>query len=222
MATHLDRKTLKEDAFRDWMFWALDWVYQRRRWFIAGGSALLLVVAAGAGYYYYHRAQVREQTERFYQAERSATNPELEPAERSARARKSYEAFATEFPASPLAPVAWMHVAQLAWEQGDVDAARKAYQAVLARGGVGAPQQDLARIGLAKLDESQGNLAGAAEQVRAVSDTPYEELKALSLGRIASAQQQNAEARQFYEKAARSTSGSELGEWARQNLDYHP
>ena len=50
---------------------------------------------------------------------------------------------------------------------------------------------------------------------------PFEELKALSLGRVASEQGQDEEARREFEKVARAGSSSALAEWARQNLDYH-
>ena len=222
MATHIDRKALKEDAFRDSMFWAIDWVYQRRQWFIAGVSAVLIVAAGGAGYYYYHRSQLRAQAEGFYQAERAGSSPELSEAERQGRARKAYEAFVATHPSSGLAPVAWMHVARLAWKAADLDGARKAFQAVLAHGQTTPPQRDLAHIGLGKLEESQGNLPAAAEQYKAVAEAAFDELKELSLGRIAAAQQQPEEARQHFEKAARAAPGSQLAEWARQNLDYHP
>ncbi len=222
MATHIDRKALKEDAFRDSMFWTIDWVYQRRQWFIAGVSGVLLVAAAGFGYYYYHRAQLRAQAEQFYQAERSASNPELSDTERQARARKAYDEFLATYPSSRLAPVAWMHLARQAWQTGDLDAARKAFLAVLAHSQTAPAQRDLAHIGLGKLEESQGNLAAAAEQYKAVSEAAFGDLKELSLGRIAAAQQQPEEARQHFEKAARAAPGSQLAEWARQNLDYHP
>lgn len=222
MATHIDRKTLKEDAFRDTMFWMIDWAYQRRLWFGAGLAAVLVVAAAGAGYYYYRQSRTYAETERFYQAERSGANPNLSESESLSRVRKGYEAFIAGYPASPLTPVAWMHLARLAWRQGDAEGARKAFQAVLAHSQTTAPQRDLARIGLATLDESKGDLAASTALYKAVSDRPYEELKALSLGRIASAQKQNEEARQYFEQAARAAPGSVLAEWARQNLDYHP
>lgn len=222
MATHIDRKTLKEDAFRDSMFWMIDWVYQRRYWFIAGVTGVLVLAVTGFGYYTYRQSQMRAETERFYQAERSGAAPDLSEAERQTRARKAYEAFVAEYPSSRLAPVAWMHIARLAWKQGDAEAARKAFQAVLGNGATTPSQRDLARVGLATLDESQGDLAASAKQYQAVSDSPFEELKALSLGRIASEQNENEQARQYFEKAARGASGSALAEWARQNLDYHP
>lgn len=222
MARHLDRKTLKEDAFRDSMFWALDWVWQRRMWFISGAVTIVLLVVGGFGYYYYHRSVLREQSRQFYEAERATANPELKPEERTNRARKTYEEFIARYPDSALAPVAWMHVARLAWQQNDAGAARKAYEAVLAHPAASEAQRDLAHIGLAKLDESQGKLEASAEQYQAVKGSAYEELKALSLGRIASARNQNEEAHQYFEKAARAGAGSPLADWARQNLDYHP
>jgi predicted negative regulator of RcsB-dependent stress response len=222
MATHISRKALKEDAFRDSMFWALDWAYQRRRTFIVLGSALLAVIVAGAGYLAYDRSQRRAQSERFYHIERGPEQAGLSAEERQARARKGFEAFAAEFPGSHLAPVAWMHVAGIAWEQGDLDGAGQAFRAVLAHGASNPALRDLAHIGLGKLDEAQGRLDAAAAQYEAVSDAPFDELKALSLGRVAAARQQDEEARRHFEKAARAGSGSILAEWARQNLDYHP
>lgn len=222
MARNIDRKALKEDAFQDTMFWMIDWVHQRRKWFIGGGVTLLVVVAAGVGTYQYRQSQLREQTARFYQAERAARQPELSDAEAVQKARDGYEKFIADYPDSHLTPVAWMHVARLAWRQDDAEGARSAYEAVLGHSATTAAQRDLAHVGLAKLAESQGNLDVSAEQYGAVTDAHYEELKALSLGRIASARNQAEEARRYFEEAARAAPGSMLGEWARQNLDYHP
>jgi predicted negative regulator of RcsB-dependent stress response len=221
-AARITRKSLKEDPFRDTMFWLVDWVYQRRVWFISGGTIVVVVLAGGFGYYYYHRAQLRAQSEQFYQAERIQADPTLDTAQRRARARQHYESFVASHPSSRLAPVAWMHIAALAWSQNDAATARKAYQAVLAHSESTTEQRDLAHMGLATLDESKGDFAAAAAQYKAVSDGPYEELKSLSLGRVASAEHQDQQARQFYEKAARVAPGSPLGQWARENLDYHP
>jgi predicted negative regulator of RcsB-dependent stress response len=221
-ALKIDRKALKEDAFRDTMFWLVDWVYQRRTWFIAGGTALVIVVAAGLGGYTYWQSQRRAQSEQFYEAERLLSAPNLPENERDARARKAYEAFTATYPSSRLAPVAWLHIAALAWGQNDLDAARKAYQAVLAGNEAAPTQRDLAHIGLAQLDEAKGDLAGATAEYKAVADSPYGELKALSLGRVAEAQHNGEAARQYFEQAARAEPGSPLGEWARQNLDYQP
>lgn len=222
MATHLNRKTLKEDAFRDTMFWALDWVYQRRRTFIAVGTAVLLAVASGAGYYAYDRSQRQAQNQRFHEIERGPQQAELSPEERESRVRKSFEAFAAEYPGSHLTPVAWMHVARIAWRQGDMDGAKQAFQAVLAHGDSKPAERDLAHIGLGNLAESQGDLDAAAAEYEAVSEQPFGELKALNLGRIARARQQDEEAHRQFEKAAKASTGSVLAEWARQNLDYHP
>jgi predicted negative regulator of RcsB-dependent stress response len=221
MATHIDRKSLKEDAFRDTMFWMIDWVYQRRVWFIAGASAVVLLVAAGFGYYTWHRSRLQAEAEGFYRAERAAADPALSEAERQTKGRKAYEDYVAAQPSSFLAPVAWMHVARIAWKQGDAQGARKAFQAVLDSSAAGGPLRDLAHVGLATVAEASGDLAGAEEQYKAVSDHPYEELKAFSLGRVASEQQRSEEARKWFDKAAHATDGS-LAEWARQNLDYHP
>jgi len=221
-AHRIDRKALKEDAFQDTMFWLVDWAYQRRVLLIAIGTAVVLLVAAGFGGYYYWQAQRRAASAQFYQAEHALANQKLDQKDRLAYARKAYEAFVAEHPSSSLAPVAWMHIAALAWQQEDQNAARKAYGEVLSHGDSTQTQRDLAHIGLAKLDEAQGKLDAATKEYEAVSDGTFDELKSLSLGRVAAAEHKDDQARQYFEKAARATSGSALAEWARQNLDYQP
>jgi predicted negative regulator of RcsB-dependent stress response len=222
MARDFDRKALKEDVFQDTLFRVVDWVYQRRRWFIGGISAVLVLVAGGVGYYQWNSSRVQAQFARFYQAERTAVEAEPDDAARLAKARAAFEGFLAEHPRSRLAPVAWMHVARLAWEQQEYAAAREAYTAALNHAAASPVQRDLARIGLAKVAEAQGELEASAEQLRAVSDTAFKDLRALNLGRIALARQQPQEAREHFEQVARGATGSILAEWARQNLDYHP
>lgn len=221
--THrITRKTMKEDAFRDTMFWLVDWAYKQRVWLISAGVALLVVVAAGSGWYYYHRTRLQAETERFYEAERLAGQSHLNETQRADKGRKAFESFVKDYPSSDLTPVAWMHIAALAWEQKDLPAVRKAYTAVLSDSQSSSTQRDLAHLGLAKLDEQQGHLKEATKEYQAVSDGPYAELKALNLGRVAAAEHENAQARQYFQQAAQAAAGSPLSEWARQNLDYHP
>lgn len=223
MARDIDRKALKEDAFRDTAFWLIDWAYQRRAILIAAGTVVLLAVAGGAGYYYYRESMLTQQSERFHEAERAGMAPaDLSADESQARVRKAFEGFVAQYPDSPLAPPAWMNVARLAWKASDRDAARAAFQHVRDHPEASPALRNLAQIGLAKLDEAEGRLDQAAAEYQGVSDGIFDELKALSLGRVAALQDKNEEARQYFEKAARGTDGTALAEWARQQLDYHP
>lgn len=221
-STKITRKAMKDDAFRDTIFWLIDWAYKQRIWLISGGVALLVAVAAGLGMYYYHEAGLRTETERFYEAERTAGRPDANDTQRAAQGRKAFEAFVKDYPSSDLASVAWMHIAALAWEQKDYGAVRKAYQAVLSDSDSSSAQRDLAHLGLAKLDEQQGHLKEAVKEYKAVSDGPYQELKAFNLGRVAAAEHEDAQARQYFQQAAQAAPGSPLAEWAQQNLTYHP
>lgn len=221
-ASKIDRKSLKEDPFRDTAFWLIDWVYQRRVWFITLIATVLVVLIAGFGYYFHRRAVQSEQGAEIYRAERAASDPQLSEQERQNKAREAYEAFIAKFPDGSLAPVAWMHLAGIAWRQKDVEGARTAFQAVLTHANSSPAQRDLARLGVANLEEAGGNLEASEALYRAVSDQPYAALKAYSLGRIAMQRNQSEEARRQLEKVARGDPGSELAQWARQTLDYLP
>jgi predicted negative regulator of RcsB-dependent stress response len=218
----IDRKSLKEDAFRDTMFWMVDWAYQRRSWLIGVGTLALVVVLGGSGYYLYQGAQSREQALRYFQVERDAQHPNLPEGERIVKARTAYEAFIADYPGAALAPTAWMHLARLAWQQGDPAAARKAFQTVLNHDQAGPALRDIARLGIATLKEQEGDLEASAMEVREISDEPYGVLKAFHLGRLAMERKQPGEARQQFEIASQGDPGSTLAEWARQNLDYLP
>jgi len=222
MARHIDRKALREDAFRDSAFWLIDWVYQRRVPFIVLGAVIVLGVAGGTGYYFYRDANLKKQAALFHEAERAGAGGDLSAEEAQATVRKAFGEFLARYPDGPLAPMAWMNVARLAWKAGDPDGARAAFEHVREHPEASPAQRDLAQIGLAQLDEAQGHLDQAAAEYQGVSDTIFSELKALSLGRVAALQNKTEEARQHFEKAARSTDGTELAQWARQELDYHP
>lgn len=222
MAKDIDRKALKEDAFRNTAFWMIDWVYQRRAIFIT--AALVLVVGFGSaiGYYQYRQSALETQSLQFHEAERAGVGADLSETESQTRVRAAFQDFLAKHPDSPLAPAAWMHVARLAWKASDTNGARAAFHQVREHSESSVALRNLAIIGLATLDEAQGELDQAAEKYRSVKDGVYDQLKALSLGRVASLQNKPEEARRLFEEAARGTEDSQLSEWARQQLDYHP
>lgn len=219
---HIDRKTLKHDAFRDSMFHLIHRLYTYRMWIIAGVSFVVLVAVAGGGYYYWQRYQSRTEAQAFYHAEQRYTDDQLARTERLQQSERAFRQFLDDYPDATLAPSAWMYLAQIHWEQNEPDAARKAFEAVLKHPEATPALRDVARIGLATVAEAGGDLEQAATYIREVSDKPYEALKAYNLGRLAARQDQLEEARQQFEKVARAQPSSALNEWARQALDYLP
>ncbi len=209
----MDRKALREDAYRDTMFRVVDWAYRQRKWLIGSGVAVVVVVVGGYGYYYQRQAALQAESAAFYAVEQRA-------AAATGEARAAYEDFLAQYPDSRLAAVAWMNLARIAWKQDDAPAARAAYEAVLAHGSAPAALRDLAHIGLAKLAESAGDYAASAGHYAAVSDQPYASLKAFNLGQLAAARDDAAEARRQFEKVAQEQGEAPLAEWARQHLDY--
>lgn len=219
---HLDRKALKEDPYQDAAFWLIDWIYQRRALIGSLVTAVVLVVVAGFAYYFYQRSVDKELAGKFYQAERIQPGSDLTEEQTRESLREGYRAFLKENPQARLAPVAWLNLARFAWEEKEPKTAREAFQAVQAHAKSTQAQQDIARLGIAKIEEAQGNLEASATQYNLLPDQPYEELKAYNLGRIASMRKQSDEARIQFEKAARNSSESSLARWAREQLDYRP
>ena len=218
----LNRKALKEDVYQDTMFWAIEWMYQRR---VLLGSLVTVVVVgvtAGFAYYFYQRFVDRELAGKFYQAERIERGPDLTEDQIKKSIREGYQAFLKEYPQAKLAPVAWLNLARFAWEEKDPKTAREAFQSVLDHSKSTSAQQDIAHLGIAKIEESQGELDASASNYNLLPDQPYEELKAYNLGRIASIRNQSDEARIQFEKAARNSLDSSLARWARERLDYRP
>lgn len=216
------RKSLKEDVVQDALFNLIDWGFKRRRWLIAGVSAVLIVVAAGFGYTQYSESRARNEAESYAEIGQDASKKQLSSAEREESTRARYEAFIADYPNSTLTPPAWMNLARIAWNKGNLIAARKAFQAVIDHPKATLPQKDLSVLGLARLAEKNGDLTKAEGYFNSLSEPTYGDLKAYHLGRIAAARKDTKTARQHFEKVSRGQPGSTLAEWARQNLDFNP
>lgn len=217
-----DRKSLKEDAIQDTLFWLIDWAHKRLMWIVSLATAIVVIAGGGYGYLLYQDSLQLSQAEAYYQFLRQAAQPELSTQERKTKEKEAYESFLQGHPGSNLAPVAWLNLARLAWERGDLEEARRTFQLAAAHNHSSAAQQDIARLGLARIEEAQGNIDASEAHLRSLSDQPYDELKAYQLGRLASARNQNEEARRQFQKVSQGEPGSALAEWARQQLDYRP
>lgn len=217
-----NRKALKEDVVQDTLFSLIDWAHHHRKWIITGVSTVLLIGVGIYGYLYYHESSILQQSNRFSEIEQDSTKKGLTPEQQEDRARARYQAFIAEYPQGALTPLAWLRLAGMAWEKKDLPQVQKAFQSVLDISTASSPQKDRAHLGLALLAERKGDLEAAEGHLKALSDQPYADLKAYHLGRIAQARKKPDEARQHFEKVSKSDPGSTLGEWARQNLDYHP
>lgn len=239
----LSRKALKEDVIQDVLFDLIDWAHRRQTWLISIAAAVLVTAAAGYGIFWYQDSRERQQASSFFeiesalQSDQSASAGQAEPGQEDAKnaenaenangsraeqAIAGYRKFIAQFPDGGLTPVAWLHLGRLFWEQAELKEALAAYRSALLHEKSSLSQQDMARLGLARLAEREGNLEVSAEYFRALSDQPYAELKAFHLGRIAQARKFSEEARTQFEKASHGEPGSVLAEWARQNLDYQP
>lgn len=217
-----NRKALKEDIVQETLFLLIDWGFKKRWWLIAFVSVVLIVGAAGFGYVQIKEARARNEAERYAEIEQDAAKKQLSPAEREERSRARYEAFIDEYPNSTLAPPAWMNLARIAWDKGNLIEAEKAFKAVNDHPRSTLSQKDLSVLGLARLAEKNGDLAKAEGYFKSLSEPAYGDLKFYHLGRIAAERKDLKAARQHFERVSRDVPGSMLAEWARQNLDFNP
>lgn len=218
----LDRKEIKEDQIHDALFHLADWIYRRRK----GITGLIVVLVAGGmaiGGWFYLQAETRKtQSMAFFSAEKVLIDPEVKEEEREDKAIKAMEGFLAEYPDSPQAPTALMHLARMRLDKGEKDAAGEALKKASESDNAPPMVRELARLGMAKLAENAGELDKAESLYTALSDTLMADAKAMGLGRIALARKQIDGARQQFESVAQKATPSPLAQWARQNLDYFP
>ena len=219
---HIDRKALKEDAFQDTVFDLVDWAHRHRRVIIAAVSAVVGAVVLGFALYAYSQYSTRRQAEEFYAAEHALSADNVTDAQRRANARQAFSAFVREYPGSALSPVAQMFLARLAWQDGDPAGAESAFRAVLEHGKTEPIARDLATIGLAKLLENQGRMVESQQMLTGLSGDRLEELRQLTLGRIALARNKPDEARKHYEAVAKKYPPTQFSDWAQQVLSHLP
>ncbi|MBI4084087.1 MAG: tetratricopeptide repeat protein [Candidatus Lambdaproteobacteria bacterium] len=219
---HIDRKTLKEDAFRDVMFDLADVAYRHRKTIAALVAGLVVIALTIGGYFLYVRYRAEKLAERFYAAESVLTDAKGDGTVDNVEARKAFQAIADDFPRARLGAVAQLFVARLAWELQDPTAAEAALKSALAHKGGDAGLRAMANLGLAHVMEQRGSLAEAETYYKALPDPTFQDLKAVGLGRLALARHNPAEARKLYEEVAKRYPPNGLTEWAKTVLSYLP
>ena len=132
------------------------------------------------------------------------------------------EKFLEEYSGARLAPLAWLTLAQQAWREGNQDKAQQAFTQVLEIGGATVPQQALAKLGLAKIQEKVGDFAKAKQLYETLSGEEFSDIREWHLGRVAMAMDQNAQARKHFEAVTQMLPPSALASQARQMLQYIP
>lgn len=218
----IDRKTLKEDAFRDTMFELIHWGYRRRYMLIAAAVILVGLGASALGYQIYTERKIKAETLAFYHAEKNLEQLDREKPESRKEIREGFEGFLNKFPESSLSPVALMYLAEVDWEDKDYAKTGERYNKVLNHVEASDALKNQSRMGLAKVAEAQGNLEQSEGYLNALTGSAYEDLREFNLGRIALARNKPEEARKYFEKVAKRVPPSSLSEWARQALDYLP
>lgn len=222
----IDRKELRQDQIHDALFWLVQWAYARR-WLLGSAlAAVLLAIAGVGGWQAWQAAQAREQANAFYELERrylesqqTATQGELTDLE---QARDGFAAFVEAHPDATLAPAAWMYLARIAWAQDDLDAAAEAFSTVRGHGNATRAQQQVARLGLAKVAEMRGNLDEAETLASGLDEAHFGALRAYTLGRLALQRNDTERAREHFQQAARAQPSTTISQWSRQALDYIP
>ncbi|MDH4224488.1 MAG: tetratricopeptide repeat protein [Deltaproteobacteria bacterium] len=180
----LDKKTLKQDPFQDFVFQGVGYIHSHRRNFILGAVALVLVIVLTASLVFYNRYQAGSQAQDFYLAEKVYNEFQMAPTQRREQSRKAFNQFLEAHPGSKLAPFAWMYMARMALEEGNTTSAADAYQMVVDHGKSQDTQLSVALVGLAKLEEDKQEWDKAAAHYRALPDS-FRDLMELNLGRIA-------------------------------------
>ena len=220
-SNNVDRKELARDPFQEAFYAAADYVYRRSRLFILAGTALLVGVAAIAGYYVYDRYTERADSAALLQADFILQDATLAADVRARKAVEAYREFVTVHPGSALAPVAWMEIAGLAWDQQQWEAAGQAFQQVLDHRKTPAVLRTEALLGLGQLREQQGKPAEAKALFGQIGDS-FQDARQLELGRIALAAGDTKQAREYFLQASATPANNSVTILARQALDYLP
>jgi predicted negative regulator of RcsB-dependent stress response len=219
---HIDRKTLREDAFRDAMFDLVDVAHRHRKTIAAALAGMVAIALTIGAYFLYVRYRAEQLAERFYAAESVLTDAKTDDPVHNVEARKAFQTIADDFPRARQGAVAQLLVARLAWDLQDPTAAEAALKSVLAHKGADAGIQAMANLGLAQVMEQRGSLAEAETYFKALPDQTLQDLKAVGLGRLELARHNPAEARKLYEQAAKRYPPNGLTEWAKTVLSYLP
>ena len=218
----IDKDTLRHDAIRETMLGVVGYALKHQKWFISGGVALVVVAASifGGGIYLDYRRS--EMNAVYYQAEKLLQETGTDDKAKLDAAVAALEKFIKDNPNSIHVPTAWMHIAQLAWRQKDLDKAEKAFKAVLAHDETNETTAAMASVGMAKLLENRGDYAGSNGQYRGLDDEQFGELKSFHLGRVALHQKNSDEARKQFQNVAEKSTLNVIKQWAQDLLLFLP
>jgi predicted negative regulator of RcsB-dependent stress response len=182
---------------------------------------VLLLVIAAIGTVLYQRHQAEARSVVFFKAEQRLGTPPLSDADRAA-ARTAFHDFIAAYPKDELAAVAWLHLARMGWESGDLDAAEAAFGEALRVKAAGTALQAIARVGMAKVQEQRGQLEASALLYEELPAGSFGDLRQLSMGRLAAAQNDIEAARRHFQAVLDQRPPSVLGNWAGEALAYLP
>ncbi|MFI5399792.1 MAG: tetratricopeptide repeat protein [SAR324 cluster bacterium] len=220
-SNNFDRKELSRDPFQETFYAVADYVYRRGRMFILAGAGLLVALAAVSGYYAYTRYTERADAAALLQADGVLHDASLADDVRVRTGAEAYRKFVYTRPGSALAPVAWMALARLAWDQRQWEAAGQAFQQVLDHRKTPAVLRTEALLGLGQLKEQEGKPAEAKALYEQIGDS-FQDARQLELGRAALAAGNTQQAREYFLQASAGAANSSVTIQARQALDYLP
>lgn len=217
-----NRKTLRQDPFRDTMLNLLERVSGYRKTVIAVVTVLVMGTGAAFGFYGYSQLVAKRQAELFYKAEKAFVNTSLEDEERLTAAREAFGEFLRSYPDSPLSPFALMILAKIAWEQSDFQEAERKFKAAMEQPRASPTLKNLAKIGQAKLLENKGQFDQSAEIYLSLPESQLADVRDFNLGRIAVAGGRIEEARKHLESVVNRFPRSRVSDWANAMLSFLP
>ena len=217
-----NRKTLRQDPFRDTMLNLLEQVSGYRKTVIAVVTVLVVGTGAAFGFYGYSQLVAKRQAELFYKAEKAFVDTSLEDEERLTAAREAFGEFLRAYPDSPLSPFALMILAKIAWEQSDFQEAERKFKAAMEQPRASPTLKNLAKIGQAKLLENMGQFDQSAEIYLSLPESRLADVRDFNLGRIAVAGGRIEEARKHLESVVNRFPRSRVSDWANAVLSFLP
>ena len=134
----------------------------------------------------------------------------------------AFRGFIAAYPKDELAAVAWLHLARVAWEAGDLDAAEAAFGEAQRVKAARTALRAAARVGMAKVQEQRGQLEAAALLYEELPGGGFGDLREFNMGRLAMAQEDIEAARRHFQAVLDQRPPSVLGNWASEALAYLP
>ena len=112
----------------------VDWGYKHRIALISIAVTIVILVGGAFGYRAYLEAETERMTLAFFEIQKKVADPKLDVETRREAARKGYTEFVQANPDERLTPIAWMHLARLAWDAQASKESREAYRTVMDHG----------------------------------------------------------------------------------------